>query len=297
MRPPFLAALRAFHATARRGSLSAAAEELAVTPSTVSRQIGTLEEAVGVALVARQGRGIRLTEDGRMLSMDLSDAFDRIDEAVGRIRRPARGERLRITSTPNFASIWLIPRLERFRSQRPGIEVILVDAFDRVGLSGRNEVTIDWGTFRDDATTVAVRLTEGEEMFPVCGPQCCPGPGLAGATLLEADVVGANWSWLDWPTFLAAVGLADPEIGNSLAMNPRLVLEAARQGRGVMLSNTTLARDDLAEGRLVRPVPEFVTVEDSYWMLLRRSERNLPQVAAFVDWLQAELHSWSRENP
>lgn len=295
MHLPLLTALRTFHATARLGSLSAAAEELAVTAGTVRRQITSLEEALGVALIARQGRGIRLTEDGRAFSIDLSDAFDRIDDAVQRLRRPARGERLRITSTPNFASVWLIPRLERFRSQRPRLEVILVDAFDKVGLSGRNEVTIDWGTFRDDATTLAVRLTDREEMFPVCRPGCCPGPGLAGATLLEADVVRTNWNWLDWPSFLDAVGLADLEIGNRLAMNPRLVLEAARQGKGVMLSNTTLARDDLAEGRLVRPVPESVPVDDSYWMLLRRSERDFPHVAAFVDWLRTEFHNWSRD--
>ena len=290
---PSLTALRAFHATARLGSLSAAAAELAVTTSAVSRQIKNLEECMGVPLIARQGRGIRLTEDGRTLSGDLSDTFARIEEAVERVRSPLRGGRLRITSPPNFASVLLIPRLERFRSRMPEVEIVLVDSFDEIGRSRRDEIVIDWGTFEDDATTVAVRLTDPEEMFPVCHPHCCPGPGLVGATLLEADAVGRSWNWLDWPTFLATVDLADVEIGETYTMNPRLLLDAAYKGKGVMLSSTTVAQADVAAGRLVRPVPESVSVEESYWILIPRSQRDSPYSKAFVDWLRTEFASGS----
>ena len=106
---PSLTALRAFHSAARLGSLTAAARELAVTTSAVSRQIKNLEESTGVPLVVRQGRGIRLTEDGRTLLRDLSDAFDRIDEAVDRIRRPASGcgsHRRRTSRQPGWSPGW-----------------------------------------------------------------------------------------------------------------------------------------------------------------------------------------------
>lgn len=291
MNLPSLTALRAFHATARLGSLSAAADELGVTTSAVSRQVKNLEECMGVPLFFRQGRGIRLTEDGRTLSKDLSDTFGRIEEAVENVRRPSRGGRLRVTSPPNFASARLIPRLDRFRSQRPEIEIILVDSVDEIGSSRRDEIVIDWGIFEDDTTTLAVRLTDGEEMFPVCTPDCCPGPGLAGATLLETDVVGRIWNWLDWRTFLETAGLADFETEATLTMNPRLLLDAARQGKGVMLANMTVAEDDLATGRLVRPIPDSVPVENSYWILIPRSMRDSPHIRAFVDWLRKELTS------
>ena len=292
---PSLTALRAFHAAARLGSLTAAARELAVTTSAVSRQIKNLEECTGVPLIIRQGRGIRLTEEGRAFSGDLSDAFGQIDEAIDRIRRPVRGERLRITSTPNFASTRLIPRLDRFKARRPEIDVILIDSLDEVGGSTPDQIVIDWGTFEDDATTIAARLTDTEEMFPLCRPDACPGPGLAGATLLEADVVGRKWNWLDWQTFLAEVGLGDVETGDTYTMNPRLMFEATRQGKGIMLANTTIAEEEIAAGRFVRPIPESVTVEHSYWILIPRSERESPHIGAFVDWLREELAGRSRK--
>ncbi len=288
MNLPSLTALRAFHVAARLGSLTAAARELAVTTGAVSRQIKNLEECTGVPLIARQGRGIRLTEDGRTLLRDLSDAFGQIDEAVERIRRPLRGERLRVASPPNFAAAWLIPRLERFRALRPEIDVILVDSVDEVGASRRDQIVIDWGSFESDATTIAVRLTEREEMFPVCRPDACPGPGLAGATLLETDVIDRKWNWLDWQSFLAEVGLADVETGETHTMNPRLLFEATHQGKGAMLANTTVAKQAIAAGRLVRPIPESVPVKTSYWILIHRSQQGSPHVAAFVDWLKKE---------
>ena len=293
---PSLTALRAFHSAARLGSLTAAARELAVTTSAVSRQIKNLEESTGVPLVVRQGRGIRLTEDGRTLLRDLSDAFDRIDEAVDRIRRPASGERLRVASPPNFASAWLVPRLDRFRARSPEIEVILIDSSDKVGIAARDRLVIEWGVFEDDATTVAARLGDGEEIFPVCGPHVCPGPGLAGATLLECDKEQDRWRWPDWQTFLAATGLDDLERGESYVMHPRLLYEAARQGKGVMLTNMTVARDNLASGRFVRPVDETMRIDESYWVLMHRSQLGLPHVAAFVDWLKDEHASASRGN-
>ncbi len=296
MNLPSLTALRAFHATARLGSLTAAAQELSVTTSAVSRQIKSLEEGAGVALIVRHGRGIRLTEDGRALSRDLSDAFGQIDEAVQRLRRPLRGERMRVASPPNFAAAQLIPRLDRFRARRPEIDVILVDGVDEAGVSRRDRLVIDWGNFEDDATTVAIRLTEREEMFPVCRPDACPGPGLAGATLLETDVVGRKWNWLDWQTFLAEVGLADVEVGKTHTMNPRLLFEATQQGKGAMLANTTVAQRQIAAGRLVRPVPESVPVENSYWILIHRSQRGSPHIVAFVDWLKEELANAAHGN-
>ena len=293
MHPPSLNALRAFHATARLGSLSAAADELSVTTSAVSRQIKNLEECTGVALIARHGRGIRLTEDGKTLSMELTEAFCRIDEAVEKLRRPLRGERLRITVPPIFASTWLIPRLERFNALRPKTEIVLVDSREKVGVSSRNQLVIDWGTFQDDAMTIAIRLSDGEEIFPVCSPDACPGPGLVGATLLRREVDGNSWNWPDWESFLAAVGLAGVDCKSGPALTARLLLEASRQGNGVILSNTTIAREDLATGRLVRPVPEYLSVDDAYWLLMDRSLRRRPEVMAFVDWLKKEFASGS----
>ncbi|MDE0051582.1 MAG: LysR family transcriptional regulator [Rhodospirillales bacterium] len=110
---PSLAVLRAFDAVARLNSVSASASESAVTPSAVSRQIGNFEEVAGVALPTRDGRGVRLTSDGRPLEWRLADALARIDAAVVRLQGPAHACGLRVIVPPMFASAWPVLGLDR----------------------------------------------------------------------------------------------------------------------------------------------------------------------------------------
>ena len=294
-----LNALRAFQTVARMGSLSGAAAELAVSPSAVSHQIRKLEEYVGLPLLVREGRGIRLTEDAKELQRGLSDAFIQISDAVDRVCQPVRGKRLHVSATPNFASAWLIPRVERFKEQFPKIDLILDDSTERTPVSRRNEVVIDWGDFKalPQVTETMVRLSQREEMFPVCSPYACPGPGLANATLLEHRDIGTPWNWLSWRDFFAATGVSSKGAMYGTAMTPRLLLDAARHGKGVILANTTMACDDLATGRLVRPILESLTVEESYWLLVHRSAFARPEVRDFVIWLKTEFDAFVESGP
>ena len=289
MQIPPLNALRAFHAVAQRGSLTAAAEELGVSRSAISHQISNLETCIGLPLVTRRGRGVRLTEGGRTLAAGLEAGFSQIVDAVERLHGPPRRETLRVTLPPIFASAWLVPRLDRFNALRPQTEIVLVDSRERVSVSSRDEIVIDWGLFADDGASFAERLSDREEIFPACSPEICPGPRLAGATLLVREVIGEGWRWPDWPTFLEAVGLADTETRTGTSLTARLLLDAARQGKGVILLSTTIARDDLAKGRLVRPVAQSLPVDEGYWILTTRSIRGRPEVRAFVSWLKEEF--------
>ena len=149
-RLPSLKALRAFDAVARLNSVTAAANELCVTPSAVSRQISSLEDDIGVALLTPDGRGCRLTADGELLERGLEGVFIRVAEAVERVRRPACGTKLRVCSGVMFASAWLIPRLDRFNRVAPNTEIILIDLHGPAGWSGQADVVIDWGTVKSD---------------------------------------------------------------------------------------------------------------------------------------------------
>lgn len=286
---PSLNALRTFYAVADTLSITAAARELGVTPGAVSRQIKGLEESVGVDLLVREGRRIRLTADGRELEKGLEDVFSRIGEAVDRLRRPIRGERLRVAATSMFASAWLVPRLEGFRAQRPQAEVILFDRSGHASFSDDAEVAIVWERDPEDPTAIVERLSREEEVFPVCGRRACSDGGLANATLLHLQAVGNAWDWPDWPGFMRTVGLngIDTDLGPRLA--PALMLGATREGRGVMLTNTTIAHDGLADGTLGRPVAESMRVEASYWLLTKRAACSRPEVQAFRTWLKKEF--------
>lgn len=286
---PSLNALRAFDAVARLQSVSAAAAELSVTPSAVSRQIGNLEEEIGIALLRQEGRGLGLTADGRRLESGLAGAFAQIASAVERLRQPSRGDRLRLLVPPMFASAWLIPRLDRFRSVRPGTDIIIMDAVEQTEFAPVSDLAIGWGRFEDNGTRVVERLTEREEIFPVCCQHLCPSGNLAGATLLDRETVDNAWNWPEWTTFLAAVGLDGIGVVEGPRLAAGLLLDATRLGKGVMLTPTTVAHDDIAAGRLVRPIAESMATDDSYWLLIPRTERDRPEVMAFRSWLVDEM--------
>ena len=288
-RPPSLNALRAFDAVARLRSVSAAAAEFSVTPSAVSRQISNLEEDIGIALLKRDGRRVTLTADGMRLESGLTDAFSQIFNAVDRLRQTSPANRLRIRVASIVASAWLVPRLDRFSSLTPDVDVIIIDQAEKTGTSALADMVIDWGRFEDDAAMVVEKLTDGEEIFPVCHRDLCRNDSLAGATLLHLEAIGNAWSWPAWPEFLEAVGLDSMDAADGPHLAAGLVLDAARQGKGVMLSNTTMAHDDLEAGRLVRPIKESMATADSYWLLIARTERRRPEVVSFRNWLVEEL--------
>lgn len=294
---PSLNALRAFDAVARLNSVSAAAAELSVTPSAVSRQISNLEEDIGIALVTRDGRGVRLTDDGRRLEGGLGGVFDQIAAAVDRLRQPANIHSLRIVVPPMLASLWLIPRLDRFVQQYPEANVILMDSEEERNIATRADCAITWGRFEDSATTVAERLSHFEQIFPVCRPNSSGTSGLTGMTLLELETTTYAAKWMDWPAFATAAGLdlSDTVTGPRLTAGP--LLDAVQQGKGAMLTCTSLARDDIAEGRLVRPIDETVPIDETYWLLIPRSERHRPEVSGFRSWLLQEIAaSFGRED-
>ncbi len=291
MDEPSLNALRAFDAVARLSSVAAAATELVVTPSAVSRQISNLEEALGVPLLTRSGRHVRLTVDGHRLANGLEDAFAQIASAVDRLRQTSHYDKLRILVPPMFASSWLIPRLDNFSAGHPGIDVILIDKAERVRVAKNADMVIGWGRYEDDAMTVAERLTDSEKIFPVCRREVCQDDNLAGATLLHRENIENAWKWPDWSTFLKVIGLdaADTVDGPHLAAG--LLLDAVRQGKGVLLISTTVAHDELASGRLVRPIVQSMSVDDSFWLLIPRTELNRPEVVAFRIWIKGEIAS------
>ena len=289
-RLPSLNALRAFEAVARLGSISLAGSELSVTPGAISRHIKELESDLGVSMLERDGRGVRLTGDGSHLKNGLYPAFDMINRAILRMRRDPRRKRLLVMAVPLFAESWLMPRLSRFNRLAPKIDIVVADRFCEA-TAADVDIVIEWGAFESVADVEAERLTH-EHVFPVCSPKICPNRTLAGATLVHRHSFPNRYDFPDWPAFLDAVGLESaeglyPHAG--ISVSGGLVMGAARCGMGVALANTTIAHDDLVAGRLVRPVPHSMETEIGYWLLIPKAVKERSEVKAFRAWLLDEL--------
>ena len=118
-------AIAVFHAAARAGSISRAAQELSVTPSAVSQQIASLEVHLGTSLMVKRGRHVVLTEAGERYFEMIAENLDRISDATQNVRGYLSVKSLTVRATPSLSTKWLLPRLNRFLDANPNIEVRL----------------------------------------------------------------------------------------------------------------------------------------------------------------------------
>jgi len=288
-----LKSLRAFEVAVRKGSLAAAACELRVTPSAVSRQIKNLEVELDVPLLVREGRGLCPTSAGKHLHEGLETAFSQIEltvEGVTKRQRPL--DRLSILCPPMFALGWLIPRIDHFGLQS---EVSIEDKWTCADALLRSaDLLIDSGRPTPAEGFVVEELTE-EEIFPVCSPalgaRIAEQDGsLAEVTLLHRKGIPDTALWPGWDGFAAAVNLDHTfDVTQGLHLSTALILEAARNGKGLLLTNTAVAHDDLAMGRLVRPIEESMHNGCGYWVQAPKSRLGESGVVAFRAWLQDEI--------
>ena len=293
-RLPPLNALRAFEAAARHLNFSRAADELSVTPGAVSQQIQNLEDYVGAALFKRTPKGLLLTDAAQTALPALREAFDRLAEAASLLTAAVDGRRLTLTAPPSFAAKWLVPRLGAFEQAHPQVDVWLQAGMELVDLTaGEVDVAIRYGSGRYPGLEVMRLLSE--TVIPVASPELLASnplndpSDLANHILLHDGSPDADDSCPDWAMWLAARGIKNVDGNRGPRFNQSsLVIEAAVNGRGVALAKQTLAQADLDAGRLVAPLQIATAVDFAYYVVHPKTKGRLPQVKAFVSWLQQE---------
>src|SRR4051794_24879527 len=116
-----LNAFRAFEAVARQMSFTLGAQTLSVGQSAVSRQVASLEAALGHKLFVRKTHGLELTKAGDMLLPVVHRSFDRLEQVLDEIRSldAASGRTLRIHFPPSFLHQLALPLIVEFRSRHP----------------------------------------------------------------------------------------------------------------------------------------------------------------------------------
>jgi LysR family transcriptional regulator, glycine cleavage system transcriptional activator len=286
-RLPSLNSLRTFEAAARTESFTEAARELSVTQGAVSRAVSGLESWLGVGLFSRDGKRVSLTSEGRAYRDEISAALDRMAVATTRIVALRVETPLVLDVLPTLAMRWLIPRLPRFQSRCPGLEVHFTTSDRLVTPADVFDIAIRRGPRRWNGL-VATRFL-GERATPVCAPALVrKNPlervaDLARHTLLHADTRPE-----DWPKWLVEHGVARLRPAANLRFDHfYLALQAAQDGLGVAMGALPVVDSELAAARLVAPFPDKVVAARSYYALTRAGTSR-PAVAAFVDWLKDE---------
>ena len=294
-RLPALNALRAFEAAARHLSFSAAATELHVTPAAISHQIKALEDDLGVKLFRRLNREVQLTDAGQACLPGLRDGFDRITEAVGLALRQDAGGILTVSSSPGVAAKFLVPRVEKFRTLHPDID-LRVDASMHLVDFARENVHVALRYGRGNYPGLNVKLLMKSEVMPVCAPSLLRGAhplreprDLRHHMLIHDETLAQDPSCPDWAMWLRAAGVEGVDSHRGLRFNQiALALDAAIAGRGVVLARNVFAADDLAAGRLVRLFDAATPADFAVYVVTPPASAALPKVKAFCDWVTAE---------
>ncbi len=283
--PPLpLNALRAFEASARHLSFTRAGLELRVTQAAVSQQVKGLEEILGVRLFRRLPRGLALTEEGEALLPVLSESFRRIGTTLERFRGGRLQEVLTIGAVGTFVTGWLLPRLPRFRTAHPFIDLRLMTNNNRVDLAGEGlDAAIRFG---DGAWhgTEATRLLAAP-LSPLCAPAIAER--LRQPSDLPRETLLRSYRVDEWDRWFAAAGLPAPAIRGFVFDSSLTMAEAAVQGAGIALLPARMFDHDLRQGRLVRPFAAEVTL-GAYWLTRLQSRPESEALAAFRAWLLAE---------
>jgi LysR family glycine cleavage system transcriptional activator len=306
-----LNALRAFEAAARHLSFKKAADELHVTPAAISHQIKALEDNLGVRLFHRGNRTLALTPVAQAALAKLRAGFTQLAAAVEEMRTYDNPSLLSVSVTPSFANKWLMPRLHRFVTKHPDIELNitasskLVDAKTMTLLQDMELADVEFG-----GIDVAIRFGSGqypgfrvEKLFPstvvpVCSPQLLESEhplrepsDLIHHTLLHVDPIYRFEYQSYWEIWLEAVGLKgeiDPVRG--LHFNHAyMALEAAIDGLGVALTQSILAASDIVAGRLVAPFRQTLSMDFTYYLVYTEETAQRPSLIAFRRWLFDEI--------
>jgi LysR family transcriptional regulator, glycine cleavage system transcriptional activator len=286
-RLPPLESLRVFEVACRHGSYSEAARELHVTHSAVSQRIRQLEEELGLMLFERQGNRMVPTSGGLRLQAGVKNAFSELSASLGGIKTHRTDAEITVSLLPVMASRWLVPRLPRFKTRFPHINLHI-----KTGQSLAN--------FKSDGVDVAIRFGTGdwkglravklldEEFFPVCSPSLNGGrlPKDPASMLSEPLLIDRNLSWHAW--FKSAGLKLDRDITGTSFTDTNALMEAAVTGQGIALGRLSFTRSDILAGRLVRLSEHSLHVSYRHYAVYPTSSESNPALVAFRDWLIEE---------
>jgi DNA-binding transcriptional LysR family regulator len=290
---PPLNGLRAFEAAARHLSFTRAAEELNVTQAAVSHQIKGLEERLGIRLFRRLNRALMLTDEAQRLYPATRDAFDRLAEAVARLKARDTVGPLTVSVLPSLAAKWLVPRLSRFQERYPDIDLRITALERLVDLVRRDDVDIAIRFGSGKWPGVCADLVLEDQLTPVCSPsllhRLAEPADLAHVTLLHESMEPmANFP--DWATWLRTAGVSGVDVSRGLRFShTHILLQAAIDGRDVALGQMALAADDLAAGRLVAPFALRLPVGYAYYLVYLPGSADRPKIKAFREWVMSEM--------
>ena len=280
---PLLNALSVFATAAQAESLTAAARELVIAQSAVSRHIGNLEENFRIKLFDRRGRRLVLTPAGQRLAEAVGTGLGHIRGVVNELRKEVDRAIITIACTYDVAYLWMMPRFGLLRGRFDNHQIRLVTYADFRSFDDSDvDISIRFGRETDWPDTFRLKLFD-EEVFPVCSPAFLDAnPRLRDGDprdLLSLPLLHleqrSTLRGVRWAQWFSAIGLPPPAVQDPMFTNYTGTLYEAIAGRGIALAWGELLGDLLQRGLLVRIGSRSVRGELSRFVVHKSSARSI----------------------
>ncbi|MBS1103569.1 LysR family transcriptional regulator [Gluconobacter sp. Dm-62] len=280
--------LYSFEASARHQSFTAAATELNLTQSAVSRHIRALESHLGSELFLRDRQTVRLTQAGETYARDIREALKHISAATLAFRANPKGGTINLGVLPTFGARWLAPRLVRFMADYPDITVNLHTHLQPFDFSANPlDAAIHFGLPEWSGAELSFLMPE--DVAAVCSPDLAEKLGLSSCQdLLTAPLlhlVTRPNAWEQWfiTQRLEAISLHGP-----LFDQFSFIISAALHSAGCALIPRFLIRDELANGTLTELAAPPIRSEESYYFVRPLAHATTDSFRLFRHWLLQE---------
>lgn len=284
---PPLHLLAVFEACARLGSFRLASEELFITPSAVSHQVKALESQLGFSLFVREGRGVNLSNAGKLYFEYIHDAINLMEEGTRRVKSKHASPSLKISTFSSLASKVVIPQLAMFQQAHPEIDI-------------RLETSTDMSDLRYEDYDLALRLGKGDwkdvsvhklfdiEIGIVCTKAFAEKVKLTSpAQLSKVPLIEMNNIQSAWQRWFERSGQAQVNPEFSLSFNSYdATIIAAEQGLGLALAMFPVENHSLETGALIEPFKQRILYEDAIFAVYRKGDENRHDIECFLSWLK-----------
>lgn len=285
-----------FEAAARRLNFTEAASALNVTQPAVSKSIRALEDACGFELFRRDHSRLSLTPQGEKLFQETQVALDHLHEVVTTLR----GELLymvtvRASFSIGFVTMWLLPRLPRFKEAWPQITLRIEENNSEVFDLEREGVDISGRLGYGDWPNLNAYPFLREEIVAVCSPDYLRrnGPIETPVDLLKHPLIHfeeKHRKRVDWGTWLAENGVTPKRIPRDIVFTDFIAsTQAAIFGQGIALGWSSVLANHLSSGQLVAPLGPGLKTNKIMYLVIPAQRPMSEETRIFRDWMLEEV--------